>query len=158
FTKLGIEPGESYVRVDNPKTLNQRVLRNHLMTGMLETFEKNKKKAVPQHIFELGSVTDVNPESETGVDEYRNLGFAIIGPDAGYAEARALLDSVLRELGLTGQYRAVEHSSFLSGRCAEVRGADGLWARVGEMHPRVITNFGLAFPIAYCELRLAKVF
>ncbi len=39
FTKLRMEPGDSYVRVDNPKTINQRVLRSHLVTGLIDTLE-----------------------------------------------------------------------------------------------------------------------
>ncbi len=158
FKRLGMEADESYVRVDNPKTVNQRVVRSHLMTGIMEAFEKNKKKAVPQKIFEIGPVTFLNPESETGINEYRHLAFALIGPEAGYAEVRAVLDSVLRELGLKGEYRALAHPTFIDGRCAEVTMENNLWARLGEIHPQVLCNFGLAFPAAFCELRLARVF
>jgi phenylalanyl-tRNA synthetase beta chain len=157
FTKLGMEPGDSYVRVENPKTVNQRVLRSHLLTGVMETFEKNRKKIVPQRIFEIGAVTFLDPQAETGVNEYRHLAFGIIGPGTGYAEGRAVLDSVLRELGLSGQYRPLEHPSFIEGRCAEVTVDNHLWARLGEIHPRVLNNFSLAYPVLYCELRLARV-
>jgi phenylalanyl-tRNA synthetase beta chain len=158
FIKMGLEAGDSYVRVDNPKTVNQRVLRSHLMTGIMETFEKNRKKVVPQRIFEIGPVTFLDPGTETGVAEYRHLGFGITGPAAGYAEVRAVLDSVLRELGLNGEYQPVEHPSFIEGRCAEVTVSNNLWARLGEIHPRVLNNFNLSYPLSYCELRLARVF
>jgi phenylalanyl-tRNA synthetase beta chain len=157
FTKLLLDIG-GHVSVSNPKTVNQKVLRNHLMTGIMETFEKNKKKVVPQRIFEIGTVTCLNPEMETGINEYRHLAFGIIGPTAGYADTRAVLDSVLRELGLTGTYRPVDHPTFIDGRCAEVSDGKELWARLGEIHPQVLNNYGLAYPIAYCEIRLAKVF
>jgi phenylalanyl-tRNA synthetase beta chain len=134
------------------------VLRSHLMTGLLETFEKNKKKTVPQRIFEIGPVTFLNSQTETGVNEYRHLAFGIIGPGAGYADGRAVLDAVLRELGLKGEYRPLEHPTFIEGRCAEVTIANDLWARLGEIHPQVLNNFGLTYPIVYCELRLARVF
>lgn len=158
FTKLGMEIDESYVQVGNPKTVNQRVLRSHLMTGIMETLVKNKKKVVPQRIFEIGPVTVLNPETETGIDEYRHLAFGVIGPDTGYAEVRAVLDSVMRELGLAGEYRVAEHPTFIEGRYAEVSIENDLWARLGEIHPRVLNNFGLAFPIAFCEMRLADPF
>ena len=88
---------------------------------------------------------------------YRHLVFGIIGPDAGYAEARAVLDSILRELGLKGQYRPVEHPTFIKGRCAQVDIDNGLWARLGELHPQVLNNFNLTYPLALCELRFAKI-
>ena len=158
FKRFEMEPDKNYVQVDNPKTVNQRVLRYHLMTGIMETFEKNKKKAVPQKIFEIGPITLLNPETETGINEYRHLAFAMTGPDTGYAEVRAVLDSILRELGLKSEYRAAEHPSFIEGRCAEVEIEKGLWARLGEIHPQVLNNFGLAYPVGLCELRLAKVY
>lgn len=158
FTRLGMEADESYVRVDNPKTVNQRVLRSHLMTGIMETFVKNKKKAVPQRIFEIGPVTFLNPDTETGVDEFRHLAFGVIGPDTGYAEVRAVLDSIMRELGLSGEYRVAGHPTFIDGRYAEVSIENDLWARLGEIHPQVLNNFGLAYPIAFCEMRLADPF
>ena len=157
FTKYGLEPDNNHVIVENPKTIEQKVVRNHLMTGIMETLRKNRRKSVPQRIFELGNVILLNPEMETGTNEYRHVAFGIIGPEAGYAEARMILDSVLRELGLSGKYKAVTHPTFCEGRCAEVTNEDGLWARIGEIHPRVLNNFGLAFPVAYCELRLVKV-
>lgn len=158
FTRMGMEPDEAYVRVDNPKTVNQRVLRNHLMTGIMETFVKNKKKAVPQRIFEIGPVTFLDTEAETGVAEYRHLAFAVTGPQTGYAEVRAVLDSVLRELGLSGEYRVGEHPTFIEGRYAVVDIEDGLWAHLGEIHPQVLNNFGLAYPVAFGELRIAAPF
>jgi len=158
FTKLRMEPGESYVCVANPKTVNQKALRSHLMTGIMETLEKNRKKVVPQRVFEIGPVTLLNPQTETGVNEYRHLAFGIIGPEAGYADVRAVLDSILRELGLNGRYRPAELPTFIEGRCAEVTIENDLWAQLGEIHPQVLNNFNLAYPTAFCELRLAKVY
>ena len=101
---------------------------------------------------------DLPDEEKAKVAEYRDLAFAVTGPETGYAEVRAVLDSLLRELGFKGEYRAAEHPSFIEGRCAEVTGENGLWARLGEIHPQVLNNFGLAYPIAFCEMRLADPF
>lgn len=157
FNRLRMEPDGSFVVVENPKTLNQEVVRNHLITGIMETLEKNRRKPVPQRIFEIGAVTFLDSEVETGVQEYRHAAFVIIGPVAGYADGRSVLDSLMRELGIVGQYRAVEHPTFIEGRCAEVTNDAGFWARIGEMHPQVLDNFSLTYPIVYCELRLARV-
>ncbi|MBN2008887.1 phenylalanine--tRNA ligase subunit beta [candidate division KSB1 bacterium] len=157
FGKYGMEPSNEHVIVENPKTIEQKVVRSHMMTGLMETFHKNRRKAMPQWIFELGNVVIIDPEKETGTSEYRHLAFGIIGPDAGYAEARMVLDSILAELNLTGEYTPATHPAFCDGRLAEVTGPDGLCARIGEIHPRVLNNFGLAYPVAYCELRLKQV-
>lgn len=157
FTKLLIEPGDTHVTVENPKTLNQKIVRSHLFTGIMETLEKNRRKPVPHKVFEIGAVTLLNPDAETGVNEYRHLAFGIVSPETGYAEGRSILDCVMRELGIAGEYKAVDHPTFIQGRCAEVVGSDGTWARLGEIHPRVLNNFNLTNAMVFCELRLAKV-
>jgi len=157
FTKYQMEPGKEHVIIKNPKTIEQKVARCHLMTGIMETFYKNHRKTVPQRIFEVGNIILINPEMETGTNEYRHLAFAIIGPETGYAEGRMVLDSVMRELNYKGDYKPVSHPAFCQGRCAEVTGDAGLWARTGEIHPQVLNNFGLIFPVIYCELRLVKI-
>lgn len=157
FTKFNLEPDKNHVIVENPKTIEQKVLRNHLMTGILETFNKNRRKAVPQKIFEIGNVIHIDKEAETGTREYRHLAFATIGPDTGYAEGRMVLDAILHELNIHGDYKAVIHPTFTEGRCAEITNENGLWAVLGEIHPQVLNNFGLAFPIVYCEVRLTQV-
>jgi phenylalanyl-tRNA synthetase beta chain len=95
-----------------------------------------------------------NPKT---IEQYRHLAFAIIGPETGYAEGRMVLDSIMRELNYKGDYKPVSHPAFCQGRCAEVTGDAGLWARAGEIHPQVLNNFGLTYPVSYCELRLVKV-
>ena len=157
FTKFRMDPGEDHVIVENPKTLEQKIARSHMMTGLMETFQKNRRKVVPQHIFELGNVILIDAEAETGAHEYRHIGFGIIGPESGYAQGRAVLDSILRELDLRGEYQPGEHPAFYPGRCAEVTNDSGLWARIGEVHPEVLNNFNLIYPVVLCELRLIKV-
>ena len=159
FNKFRLEPGEEHVIVENPKTLEQKIVRSHMMTGIMETFQKNRRKTVPQKIFELGNVIIINIEMETGVNEFRHLAFGITGPYTGYSEARSVLDSILRELGIKGNYSSLDHPSFCEGRAAEVTDKNGgFLALLGEIHPEVLNNFDLAYPVVYCELRLRKVF
>lgn len=157
FTKFRMEPGDRHVVVENPKTIDQKVVRTHMMTGIMESFRKNRRKPLPQRLFEIGNVIHIQPERETGVEEFRHVVLGIIGPEAGYAGIRAVLDSLLRELDRGGEYRPAEHPAFCSGRCAEITHPDGLWALLGEIHPEVLSLFGLAYPAALCELRITRV-
>jgi phenylalanyl-tRNA synthetase beta chain len=157
FTKFTIENTDTCVIVENPKTIDQKIARIHLMTGIMEAFNKNRRKSVPQHIFEIGNVIVLNPARESGVSEYRNLALAIIGPEAGYAEARANIDSVVREIGFKAQYTPFTHPSFIEGRCAQIIYGNNLKGLIGEVHPEVINNFNLSYPVAYCEIELCEV-
>jgi phenylalanyl-tRNA synthetase beta chain len=157
FDKFGMDPGDDHVLVGNPKTVDQRVMRTHMRTGIMESFHKNRRRAVPQRIFEIGNVILFNPDMETCTNEYRHLAFALFGPDSGYTEGRMILDAVLHELGWTAEYRAEGRPFFIEGRSAVISGADGLWGLVGEIHPQTLNQFGLPHPVTYCELRLMKV-
>ncbi|OGF63203.1 MAG: phenylalanine--tRNA ligase subunit beta [Candidatus Fischerbacteria bacterium RBG_13_37_8] len=157
FTKFGMEPGENHIIVSNPKTIEQKIARSHLMTGIMETFNKNRRKTVPQCLFEIGNILLIDSSRETGVSEYRHIAFSIIGPATGYAEIRMNLDALLHELRFSGDYKPVVHPSFCEGRCAEVTNDAGLWALLGEIHPQVLNNFSLTYTVSICELRLLKV-
>jgi len=157
FDKHLQESADQHVIVENPKTIEQKVVRTHLRTGIMETFQKNRRKAVPQKIFEIGNVIHLQPAKETGTAEYRHVAFAIIGPEAGYAEGRAVMDALLHEIQRTVEYIPESHPSFSEGRCARLRGTNGTWGLLGELHPQVLNNFGLSFPVVLGELRLMQV-
>jgi phenylalanyl-tRNA synthetase beta chain len=157
FEKHLIPIGEDHVRVDNPKTIEQKVMRNHMATGILEVFHQNRRKALPQKIFEIGNIVLIDDKKETRTSEHRHVAFAVIGPEAGYAEGRATMDAILYEIQRTATYIAGTHPSFSEGRFARMDGDDGLWGLLGEFHPQVLTNFGLSYPVVYGELRLRQV-
>ncbi|BBM83084.1 phenylalanine--tRNA ligase subunit beta [Candidatus Uabimicrobium amorphum] len=158
FTKFQLTPGEDHAIIENPKLVEHNIVRCHLMTGLFESFVKNKRKPMPQKYFELGNVVHVgNEKHDTNTWEERRLCLAIIGPRASYAEIRSYVDGILSELGWTGTYSRSSHPSFIEGRCAEVEIATGKIV-LGEIHPQVIVNFGLGNPIAVAEIPLAVLF
>lgn len=156
FDKLLIPVHDRHVVVSNPKTIEQKVIRTHLLTGLIETLCKNRRRPMPIRIFEIGNVVSLDETSETGVDESRHVAAMLIGPGIGYAEARATLDALLCELGFSGRYQPALHPSFVNGRLAEIR-SESCWAHAGEIHPQVLNNFGLTYPAAYLELRLLRI-
>ena len=113
---------------------------------------------MPLRLFEIDNVVTVDDQGETGAREERRIVFAEIGPEAGYASVRAVLDALLRELGGDATYEVAEHPSFVSGRAARVSNGKGFTGMIGELHPEVITGFNLDFPVALAEISLGRVF
>jgi phenylalanyl-tRNA synthetase beta chain len=155
FTKLRLTPGQEHVMLLNSKLSDYNVVRCHLWTGLMESLNKNRRKAVPQKFFELGNAIIYSGEEKIPREE-RRLAFCIIGPDTGYAEARAVIDTLLKDLRKSGQYKPLEHPTFIGGRAAELTTSDGYKAYLGELHPEILENFGLGFPVALGELTLAQ--
>jgi phenylalanyl-tRNA synthetase beta chain len=161
FRQLRREPDANHVVIANPKNVEVTMVRSHLMTGLLETLQRNRRKATPQQFFEIGNVVLLDPEAETGTREERRLAFVIAGPDAGYAAVRGVTDGLCHELGVRPAYRPEIGASFVPGRCAglSAAGSDGasLSGVLGELHPEVLENFSLSHPVALAELSLGRV-
>ncbi|MFV9676643.1 MAG: phenylalanine--tRNA ligase subunit beta, partial [Methanosarcinales archaeon] len=101
---------------------------------------------LPQRIFEVGPVVFSLKESYglAGVSAHANSNFE---------EVKSVVDAVLNELGL--EDAAVVESrdgAFLEGRRADIVLENKLIGVFGELHPEVLTNFGLSYPVVGFEI------
>ena len=166
FVRFRAEAPAHYPRVANPKLVALKVVRTHLLSGVLQALYENRKRPMPLRLFELDNVAVLDPSAETGIREERRVAFAEMGPDAGYATVRSVMDAVLREIGLRAVYGVSDDAAFIAGRGASVVAGEGFEGRLGELHPEVVTaetlqRFGLAqgldYPVAVGELTVWKV-
>lgn len=155
YTKLERAVPERYVRVGNPKLKALTVMREDLLGGVLNALHHNRRRPMPVRLFELDNCVRFG-DGPFGVAEERRLCLAEIGPEAGFAGARSVLDALAFELGWDGVYAAVEDPSFVPGRVAKFT-AGPVEGLIGELHPQVLVNFGLDQPVGIVELRLAPV-
>jgi phenylalanyl-tRNA synthetase beta chain len=157
FERLRLPAPERYPQVANPKLKAYNVVRGHLLGGLFEALRENRRRPMPQRLFEIDNVVALDESAETGAAEYRQVALAEIGRESGFATARSVIDALLRELGWQAEYKAVEHPTFVPGRAAELSVAGKPIGVLGEIHPEVLTNFGLTYPVALAELTLQRV-
>jgi phenylalanyl-tRNA synthetase beta chain len=166
FLRFRKEVPDHYPRVGNPKLVALKVVRTHLMTGLLQALYENRKRPMPLRLFEIDNIVELDPTAETGTREERRVGFVEMGPDAGYATVRSTLDALLREMGREGAYSVNDDPMFIPGRGGSVVTNNGFQGYLGELHPEVITaetirTFGFAqeldYPIAIGELTIWRV-
>lgn len=148
YRKMGLS-GDA-VKIQNPISEEQTIVRTHLLPGLLGVLYLNRHRELPQRIFETGDVLRLDPESETGARRERRLAACIIHHRANFSEAKSIFNALLRDLQIKGKVKAVEHPSFIPGRCAGIEGR----GYFGELHPQVLTNFGLEYPAAALEIML----
>jgi phenylalanyl-tRNA synthetase beta chain len=158
FERLRIPAPARYPQVSNPKLKAYNVVRTHLLGGLFEALHENRRRPMPQRLFEMDNVVELDDAAETGAAEYRKLALVEIGRESGYATARSVVDALLRELGWEAAYAAIEHATFVPGRAASVAVNEKPVGILGEVHPEVLTNFGLTYPVALAELTLQRVF
>jgi phenylalanyl-tRNA synthetase beta chain len=158
FERLRLPTPDRYPRVANPKLKAYNVVRTHLLGGLFEALRENRRRPMPQRLFEIDNIALLDDNAETGAVEERRVALVEIGRDSGYATARSVIDSLLRELGWKPEYSPVDHSTFVEGRAATFT-VNGKQAGIlGEVHPQVLENFGLTYPVALAELTLQRVF
>ncbi len=157
FEKFRLSVPEHYARIANPKLKAMTVVRSHLMTGLMEHLRENRRAPLPIRFFELDNITVLDGDAETGAYEERHISIVEMGKEASYASIRSTIDSLLFEMEHEGQYAVSEHVSFIPGRVATVETGSEVQGVLGELHPEVITNFGLDHPVALAELTVMKI-
>jgi phenylalanyl-tRNA synthetase beta chain len=158
FERLRIPTPARYPQVANPKLKAYNVVRTHLIGGLFEALRENRRRPMPIGLFEIDNVAQLDDTAETGAAEERRMALVEIGKESGYATARSTIDALLRELGWTPEYTAIDHPTFVPGRAASFSVDGKQLGILGEVHPEVLTNFGLTFPVALAELTLQRVF
>ena len=156
FKKLRLDESDDYVKLQNPASSEQTLLRQHLLTGILETFSRNRSHPTPQKIFEIGDISVVNESAETGINTSRKLVVAIMDPKTGFANIKAVIEAVAHELDWELEFEPTNHPTFIEGRCAELilKGNEtnlpvGV---IGEVHPEVLENFEIVQPVGLVEI------
>jgi phenylalanyl-tRNA synthetase beta chain len=157
FERLRLPTPDRYAEVSNPKLKAYNVVRGHLLGGIFEALRENRRRPMPQQMFEIDNVVELDDSAETGAAEYRKVALAEIGRESGFATARSVADAMLRELGWQAEYKSVEHPTFVPGRVAEISLGGKPIGVLGEVHPEVLTYFGLTYPVSLAELTLQSV-
>ena len=161
YDALRMPRRDDCVQIDNPISVEQTIIRPTLVPGLLDTFANNLSHELPQRIFEVGNISLVDPEVETGARERPRAAGAVIGPRADYAEIRASCQALCREFGWALETEPDDAPCFIPGRGArvvltagEVRREAG---RVGELHPAVLERHKLGQPVALFEVDLTAL-
>jgi phenylalanyl-tRNA synthetase beta chain len=163
YEKLNLPEDSNCVRLENPVSIEQTMIRTHLLSGLLETFRLNLTHSMPQKIFEIGDICIVCEKEETGVSDIKKCAGGIISPKTGFSEIKSIVEALMNELALKVEFSPIEHPSFIDGRVARI----SLHTRIslhkreigiaGEVHPQVLENFQITQPVTIFEVDLTKI-
>ena len=145
--------GDNCVQISNPISEKYSVLRNSVLPSLLDFLSNNKHRAFPQRIFEAGNVF----ESKNGeVEINKRIGAAISKNRVNYSELASIAEGFVNHFGLSLDLKPEDHESFISGRCAKISIEDEEVGTIGEIHPKVLENWGLEKPVIAMEISLEK--
>ena len=157
FDKWGVPHDPRAVKIENPISSEQTICRVSLLPGIVETLTINKQYDLPQHLFEVGDCSFVDPASETGAREERFVAAAMIGPHVGYADIRAVADAFAHEMAVKLAIRAVDAGGYIPARAASIHFNGKSIGTMGELHPRCLEACGLRHAVAAFELNLSAL-
>lgn len=177
--KLALPTGDlrnSPIKIDNPMTLEQSVMRTSLWSNLLGSVEHNQKRQVHTvRLFEQGNVFLRKPSKvaagESEIEEPMQLCCVMAGPSDGWLKPGADFDfydakgAVISVI--TGIYGSAEGFEFRSnpsntvlhpGISASIWDAEGREiGSVGEVHPKVRKSFDLEGKVFGFELEIEKM-
>jgi len=137
---------EIAVEIKNPISEEFSCLRVNLVSSLLKILKENRHHALPQQIFELGTV--VNQDFK---NQYK-LGFVKIDAKANFTECKSIVEAIMRDIGIQYDIDDYDHPGFVEGRCAAVIIKNKNVGFFGELHPKTILNFSLEYPIIAFEI------
>ncbi|MEO0050607.1 MAG: phenylalanine--tRNA ligase subunit beta [candidate division WOR-3 bacterium] len=159
FDHLGIKDDGKTILLENPVSVEQRILRRHLLFGILETLKLNSTQTLPQKIFEIGDVFAIAPDKETGAEEKRHLAIGMADSKVGFAELKSVIEALAREMDIEIVFTPFDQAPFLAGRCARLTKPDKTPVGIcGEVHPEVLERFNLTVPVALAEIDIQTLF
>lgn len=149
-------PLRNLVRLQNPLSEEQSVMRTMMLPGLLEVIARNASRRVNDlAIFELGRVF-LPSETEPLPQEKPVLAAASMGSaPAGWNRPgrpydfyylKGVMEALFDRVGLRGYRveRETGNSFFHPGRAARVLVGDRLVGYLGEVHPEVLENYDIS--------------
>ena len=147
------------VQITNPVSKEFDTTRTRILPKLMETLLFNRSEEKPIRIFEVGDVIILSSKEETGAKREVHLSAVSYHEDANYTEIRSALDFIITALGYNNDYevRANNNPTYISGRYGEIFVKGIKIGEIGEIHPEVLLNFKLEFPVAALELNLQEL-
>lgn len=148
YEKMLSDISEDVTWVKHPISEDYTILRPSILPNLLDILSLNKHRELPQRLFEVGDVVK-NSKNEL------HLAGVSIHSNAGFSESKSIIEAILRELGLEFTITESSDPYFLSGRRGDVKLVNGdIIGSFGEIHPEVITNFRLDYPVIGFEFNV----
>lgn len=148
---------ESVIELGNPLTNDSTHLRNAIFPGMLKSIAYNNKSAYrfDLRFFEIGQKFSLQ---EGEMIEEGLLGIAVSGPERNYYDLLSGVELLLNRLGLsTFDIKAVEKSFLHPKNGAEILIGKESIGFLGEVHPDIVENAEIRYPVFIAELKLQKL-
>ncbi|HSQ25528.1 MAG TPA: phenylalanine--tRNA ligase subunit beta [Anaerolineales bacterium] len=158
---------EGYVKLANPIVAERNVLRQSLLSSLMEIVERNARLRERIALFEIGPQFVADPEGDLP-QEPIHLAIALNGRrtlptwqgfDEGvmdFYDLKGILSELFDSLHLASvRFTPGERPSMHPGKCAQIWLGEQVIGVFGELHPLVHENYDLSeYPVLAAEINL----
>ena len=150
--------------MSNPKTQEFEIVRTSLLPGLLKCLQSNKAENVPQKLFEVSDTVVKDNTTDTGAKNIRKIAALVIDTASNFEVIHGLLDLLMMKCGAdfaAREYQLVEDPEdvrFFPMRGFAVLLNGAKIGSVGVLHPEVLGNFELKYPVSALELDFDALF
>jgi len=158
------------VRIANPIVSDRNVLRQNLLSSLLEVVERNARTRERMALFEISPVF-LGSEADELPDEEQRLGIILTGQRnlpgwqpvdtsaMDFYDLKGIVSDMLDGIKIEQvRYEPAEHPTFHPGKCARVIAGERQVGVMGELHPQVREKFELpAAPLMAADFSLEAI-
>ena len=142
------------ISVLDSKSQEHTILRDSLLSGLLENLSKNIHETYPQKLFETGVVfTKGKP-----IRESINLAVVMAHKDTNFSEIKAILQSILRtnfKIECKTKPSSKNQKLFVKGKYADIYVNDKKIGEIGEISNEILDNFRIRTSVVGFEITLS---
>lgn len=142
------------VEIENIMSETFSAARSWLTPIMLEVLSKNMHNDFPQRIFEQGTATT---RKGNRISDSEKIALATSHTNADFTEIKQCLNVLMKSLGLNYALAQLNHPSFITGRCGTIKAKGKEIGIIGEVSPKVLTNWQLEMPVSAMEIDLTEL-
>lgn len=142
------------IEIANPMSENYQFIRPSILASLLKAESGSANAMYPHKIFEIGKVAFIKEDENLGTLTRQNLGFITVSADTNFNTLASEVSSLL--YFLDHEYKVEESSDprFIPGRQASIIVNGKSIGVFGEIHPKVLENWGITTPCTACEIDL----
>jgi phenylalanyl-tRNA synthetase beta chain len=133
----------------NPRVEEFTCLRPTMLVDLLNIFELNKTKGLPQRLYEIGNVY---------VDEstQQRLVFGIMDKSVGFSDAKGFLQTLMSERGIDFELVKTKHTAFDPEKSGDVVVSKKRIGVFGKIKEEILKQYSLDFEVYACELEVDR--
>ena len=146
------------VQIANPMSENYEFVRPSILPSLIGAEAVSAHAVYPHHVFEVGKVALRDERDPSGTTTRTVLGFLSADKDAGFNLVNSFISAILYYVGREHTIRECSDGRFLSGRAAEVVVHGAVVGVFGELHPRVLDQWGVQTPCTAAEIDVELLF